>query len=265
MPIQSTRPQNITSERLGHDSKTHMTLATPNRQRQLGKLLAKLGLTDTSAINWSLLDRALTHPTFSSQHYEQLEFVGDAVLRLVASEVLLKTYPEMTEGALSGIRSVVVSDRTLAQVAARYSLDRYILMGASARCDKVGEETRLAAALEALLAALYLSTRDFSLIDPWFNDCLRTFADIVQQDPALQNYKGALQRLTQALFHQLPEYRVSEVGTTHGDKERFLAEVWLQGKQWGQGKGQSKKAAEQVAAQMALRLLQEERTLESPE
>ena len=242
-----------------------MTLSTPNRQRQLSKLVSKLGLTDTSAINWALLDRALTHPTFSSQHYEQLEFVGDAVLRLAASEILLNAYPHMTEGELSGVRAVVVSDRILAQIATRYNLDRYILMGASARCDTSGKETRLAAAFEALLAALYLSTRNFSLIDSWFNDCLRTFADIVQQDPALQNYKGALQRLTQARYRQLPEYQVSEVGTAHGDKERFLAEVWLQGKQWGQGKGQSKKAAEQVAAQAALTALQAATDTVSPD
>lgn len=229
-----------------------MTLSTPGRQQQLNKLAEKLGITDPHKINWSLLDRALTHPTFSSSHYEQLEFVGDAVLRLVSSEVLLNAYPDMTEGELSAIRGVVVSDRILAQIAKQYGLDRYILMGASAKGDKTGKDSRLAAAFEALLAALYLSTRDFSLLDDWFNECLRNFADTVQQDPTLQNYKGALQRFTQAHYHQLPEYQVSEIGTTHGDKERFLAEVWLQGKQWGQGKGQSKKAAEQRAAQAAL-------------
>ncbi|MEM9212938.1 MAG: ribonuclease III [Cyanobacteria bacterium P01_F01_bin.150] len=240
-----------------------MTLSTPNRQRQLNKFVSKLGLADLSAIDWALLDRALTHPTFSSNHYEQLEFVGDAVLRLVASEVLLNAYPHMAEGELSEIRAVVVSDRILAQIATRYGLDRYILMGASARCDTVGQETRLAAAFEAVLAALYLSTRDFSLLDSWFNDCLRTFADTVQHDPALQNYKGALQQLTQAHYCQLPEYQVSEVGTNHGDKERFLAEVWLRGKLWGQGKGQSKKAAEQVAARVAFMALQKVTSPES--
>lgn len=229
-----------------------MTLSTPGRQRRLTQLVEKLGITAPGNINWSLLDRALTHPTFSPNHYEQLEFIGDAVLRLVSSEVLLKAYPQMTEGELSAIRAAIVSDRILAQIAEQYGLDRYILMGASAKGDKTGKESRLAAAFEALLAALYLSTRDFSLLDDWFNECLRNFADTVQQDPALQNYKGALQRFTQAHYHQLPEYKVSDIGTVHGDKERFLAEVWLQGKQWGQGKGQSKKSAEQMAAQAAL-------------
>ena len=234
-----------------------MVLSTPGRQRQLEQLLMKLGLVNLAAVDWALLDRALTHSTFSSNHYEQLEFVGDAVLRLVASEFLLMTYPQMSEGELSGIRAVLVSDRTLAQIAMRYGLERYILLGPSAKGDKVGRETRMAAAFEALLAALYLSTRDFSLVKCWFDSHLREFADTIQQDPTLQNYKGALQRLTQGRYQQLPEYRVSEIGTTHGDKERFLAEVWLHGQQWGQGKGQSKKAAEQAAAQMAFAAFQQ--------
>ncbi|NET47224.1 MAG: ribonuclease III [Merismopedia sp. SIO2A8] len=234
-----------------------MPLSTPNRQTQLQQFLSKLGLADTSSIDWQCLDRALTHPTFSKEHYEQLEFVGDAVLRLVASDFLLDAYPHMSEGELSAVRAVLVSDRTLAKIGDRYNLERYLLMGASARGDKVGRDTRIAAAFEALLAALYLSTRDFSLIRYWFDSHLREFADTILQDPTLQNYKGALQRLTQGRYQQLPDYRVSEIGSIHGDKERFLAEVWVQGQQWGQGRGQSKKVAEQAAAQAALLALQQ--------
>ncbi|MGK7888499.1 MAG: ribonuclease III [Leptolyngbyaceae cyanobacterium] len=234
-----------------------MMLSTPGRHRQLQQFLAKLGLVEVSQVNWALLDRALTHSTFSQNHYEQLEFVGDAVLRLVASDFLLTTYPQLSEGDLSAIRAMLVSDRTLAQIGDRYNLERYILTGASARGDKVGRESRVAAAFEALLAALYLSTHDCSLIQCWFESHLQEFADNIRRDPTLQNYKGALQRLTQGRYHQLPEYRVTEVGTTYGDKERFHAEVWLQGRCWGQGKGQSKKAAEQAAAQIAFSDLQQ--------
>ncbi|NEQ95157.1 MAG: ribonuclease III [Cyanothece sp. SIO2G6] len=234
-----------------------MMLSTPGRHRQLQQFLAKLGLVDVSRVNWALLDRALTHSTFSQNHYEQLEFVGDAVLRLVASDFLLTTYPHLSEGGLSAIRAVLVSDRTLAQIGDRYGLERYILTGASARGDKVGRESRVAAAFEALLAALYLSTHDCSLIQCWFEAHLQEFAESIRRDPTWQNYKGALQRLTQGRYHQLPDYRVTEVGTTYGDKERFHAEVWLQGRCWGQGKGQSKKAAEQAAAQMAFLALQQ--------
>ena len=69
-----------------------MTL-DPRRQQQLSNLVKKLGLSEQASINWSLLDLALTHPSVStSQNYQKLEFVGDAVIRLAAAEVLLESY-----------------------------------------------------------------------------------------------------------------------------------------------------------------------------
>lgn len=230
----------------------------PRRQKQLAQFVAKLGITQTSSINWRLLDRALTHATFSPDlNYEQLEFVGDAVIRLAAADFLFERFPKASEGELSAIRSVLVSDRTLSQVAESYGLGRYLRVAASAANDKIGEETRMAAAFEAVLAALYLSTSDLSLIRPWLDQRLQELAETVRQDPTRQNYKGALQVWTQANYHTLPEYRVTEIGQSHGDRERFLAEVWFQGKRWGEGKGQSKKLAEQAAAQKAYHVLQQ--------
>lgn len=229
----------------------------PYRHNQLKQLVQKLGLPLAVPVDWSLLNRALTHATCSPEHnYEQLEFVGDAVIRLAAAKYLFESFPDASEGELSAIRSVLVSDRTLAQIAERYGLSRYLRVGASAIGDKTGSETRMAAAFEAMLAALYLSTCDLSLISPWLDGHLSELAEAVRQDPTHQNYKGALQAWTQAQYHVLPEYRVTEIGQSHGDRERFLAEVWFQEKQWGYGKGQSKKAAEQAAAQMAYQALQ---------
>lgn len=72
-----------------------MTLVYPRRQRQLESLVRKLGLPITAPIKWELLDLALTHPTVSeSANYEQLEFVGDAVVRLAAAVMLWETYPD---------------------------------------------------------------------------------------------------------------------------------------------------------------------------
>ncbi|MGB3493225.1 MAG: ribonuclease III [Elainellaceae cyanobacterium] len=233
-------------------------MLSPHRQKQLAQLIDKLGSLNKSLINWSLLDRALTHATFSPElNYEQLEFVGDAVIRLAAADFLFEQFPNSSEGELSAIRSVLVSDRTLSQIAESYGLGRYLRVAASAANDKIGEETRLAAAFEAVLAALYLSTADLSLVRPWLDLRLSDLAETVLQDPTLQNYKGALQVWTQAKYHTLPEYRITEIGQSHGDRERFLAEVWFQGKRWGEGRGQSKKLAEQAAAQMAYQVLQQ--------
>ncbi|MHC5828569.1 MAG: ribonuclease III, partial [Nostoc sp.] len=72
-----------------------MPLAYPRRQRQLESLVQKLGLSLEAPIKWELLDLALTHPTVSeSANYEQLEFVGDAVVRLVSAVVLWENYPD---------------------------------------------------------------------------------------------------------------------------------------------------------------------------
>lgn len=232
-------------------------IADPRRQKQLSQLIQKLELPGHAPVNWQLLDLALVDPTASAEaNYQRLEFVGDAVVKLAAAEFLFTAYPDTAEGELSAIRSILVSDRTLAEIAAYYGVDRYLIMAHSASIDRVGRETRLAAAFEALLAALYLSTQNLSLIRSWLDIHWQQYADAIRRDPTLQNYKGALQGLTQGRYQILPEYQVTEVGQTYGDAERFVAEVWIRGKCWGQGKGQSKKAAEQAAAQAAFLALQ---------
>ncbi|WP_416667038.1 ribonuclease III [Egbenema bharatensis] len=235
-----------------------MPLSDPRREKQLHQFIQRLGLPKQAPVRWDLLDLALTHPTASATaNYERLEFVGDAVVKLAAAEFLFTTYPNASDGELSALRSVMVSDRLLAQIADQYGFDRFLLMANSALADRVGQETRLAAAFEAVLAALYLSTQNLSLIAPWLEPHLYQSSEMIRQDPALHNYKGALQGWTQAHHQSLPEYRVQEVGQVYGDTERFVAEVWLQGKRWGEGKGQSKKAAEQSAARVAFLALKD--------
>jgi ribonuclease-3 len=228
-----------------------MSLQYPHRQKQLQSLVQKLGLTDHTSIQWQLLDLALTHPTFSpSANYEQLEFVGDAVVRLVAAEFLFETYPDLPVGEFTAIRSVLVSDRTLARLAESYNLDRYLLVSESALKDKLGRDSRLAESFEAVLGALYLSTHSLRLIRCWLDLHLQRLVTEVRTDPARQNYKAALQEWTQGKYKKLPEYRVTESGSD-GRNDRFTAEVWLQGDCLGQGTGRSIKAAEQAAAQAA--------------
>lgn len=228
-----------------------MKIGYPNRQRQLQKLVERLGLSEQDAIQWHLLDLALTHPSISMEaNYEQLEFVGDAVVRLAASEFLWETYPQQPVGEFSAIRSVLVSDRFLAEIAESYGMGRYLLIGGSAAQDRMGEQSRLADCLEAILAAFYLSTHNLQLIHPWLEPHFRKGATQILRDPARQNYKAALQEWTQSHYKVLPEYTVTESGPM-GDEERYTAQVWFQGKSVGEGRGRSIKAAEQVAAQEA--------------
>ena len=233
-----------------------MTLSYPRRQKQLESLVQKLGLLDTAPIKWDLLDLALTHPSVSTQaNYEQLEFIGDAVVRLVAAEVLWETYPDCPVGEFASVRSVLVSDRILAILATEYGLELYLLVAGSAINNRSGEDSRLADAFEAVLGALYLSTHTLELVRPWLDPHFKRLATEIRSDPARLNYKAALQEWTQGHFKVLPEYRVQE--TSHA-QERFTAEVWLQGQQLGQGKGRSIKTAEQAAAQMAFLALSDQ-------
>jgi ribonuclease-3 len=228
-----------------------MPLQYPQRQKQLERLIEKLSLPKQSAVKWHLLDLALTHPTVSPEaNYEQLEFVGDAVARLAVAEFLMQHFSHLPVGEFSAIRSVLVSDRILARIAREYTLDRYLLVANSAINDKLGEESRLAEAFEALLGALYLSTHSMVFIHPWLDPHFHQLVDEILTDPARQNYKAALQEWTQAHYKCLPEYKVREARSSDAE-HRFIAEVWLQNQCLGVGQGRSIKAAEQAAAQVA--------------
>lgn len=221
------------------------------RQKQLQTLLSRLGFPETTVVDWQLLDIALTHPTMGLPNYEQLEFIGDSVVRLAASEFLWEKYPDSSVGEFSAVRKILVSDQILAQLAESYGFDRYLLLAASAAGDASGKVSRMADAFESVLGALYLTTQDLTMIRPWLDPHFQQLTTKVLEDPARLNYKDALQELTQARHKILPEYRVQESLEKTDPNQRFTAEVWIQGQPWGKGTGQSKKAAQQAAAKAA--------------
>ena len=231
------------------------------RQKQLQRFVQKLGLPATAPVKWSLLDLALTHPSISQTHnYEQLEFVGDSVVRLVSAELLLENYPQEPVGEFAAVRSIIVSDRILAELAEYYGLEPYLLIGGNATGNPSGRQSWLADAFEAVLGALYLSTQNMDLIRPWLDSTLAARAKEVFQDPARFNYKDALQEWTQRKYKILPKYKVRENKDFKAAKaskdeavlnQRFIAEVWLEEKFLGKGYGRSKKISEQAAAQEA--------------
>jgi ribonuclease-3 len=228
-----------------------MSLKDPRRQRELQRLLQKLGLKDLSSVNWYLLDLALTHPSISQeQNYQQLEFVGDAVVRLASAELLLETYPHLPVGEFAAIRSILVSDRFLANIAESYGFDRYLIMTGSVAKDHLGKISRLADGFEAVLGALYESKKNMDLIRPWLDPILLEKAEEIKADPAKQNYKDALQEWSQRKYKIVPQYRMKET-TDSDENQRFLAEVWLQNKLLGKGRGRTKKIAQQEAAKNA--------------
>lgn len=234
-------------------------LKDPRRQKKLKILIQKLGLPATATVDWSLLDLALTHPSISSTHnYEQLEFVGDSVVRLISAELLMEIYPQEPVGEFAAIRSIIVSDRILAELADSFGIEPYLLIGSNATGNPSGRQSWLADAFEAVLGALYLSTHNMNLIRPWLDQALTTKAAEVFSDPARFNYKDALQEWTQRKYKILPKYQVRENKQVEPSQaeNRFIAEVSLHERHLGKGYGRSKKAAEQAAAKDALLIIE---------
>ena len=218
------------------------------RQGQLERWAQTLGLPAKTALNWARLDQALTHKSVDAiYNYEQLELLGDAVLRLAATECLQESFPEASVGELSAVRSVLISDRTLAQLAQDLGLPAYLLVAPGLAV----QPTHLADALEAVVAVLYLETHNLNLVRPWLDRHLMRLAATVRQDPARQNYKAALQELTQAHSKALPQYHTTEQSPVHDDPQRYQSAVWFREICWGTGSGSTKKQAEQAAAAAA--------------
>jgi ribonuclease-3 len=209
----------------------------------------------------NLLLEALTHSSYAreasdhSRDNEQLEFLGDAVLNFLVSARLAEAFPEYEEGKLSRARASLVAAAHLGRVAANLSLGEYLRFGRGE--EKTGGRTKvalLANALEALVAALY---RDGGL------DAARHFVnqfvlpkDLVAcaDDLFSIDYKSTLQEYLQAERLAASEYRVvEEVGPEH--QKTFTVEVVAAGNIRAQGKGATKKAAEQQAAKAALELV----------
>ena len=232
-------------------------MSAPERTISLARFQARLGYTFRDL---ALLDRALTHKSYAnelgySEHYERLEFLGDAVLELIVSAYLYTRYPTSNEGRLSKLRACVVSAESLASFARQIDLGEVLRLGRGEEQTGGRDKTSLlAAALEAVVAALYLDS-DWVQTQKTFLGC---FAEAMTQQLAStqgRDYKGLLQERTLSVFGYTPTYRVvDEEGPPH--QRTFHVELTLNQAHSCIGIGSSKKAAEQHAAQQLLTLLQ---------
>lgn len=208
-----------------------------------------------------LVEKALTHPSYtqennldSLENYERLEFFGDSVLKLFTSKLLYNTYPTAPEGELSKIRSILVSDALLAQIAMKIGLDKLIKLGPAE--EKQGgrkRESNIACSLEAVLGAYYLSGKEKE-IEKFINDYVMEFAEDVDKHFEKYNAKDILQQYTQGIDKTIPVYRtVGVTGPAH--KPIFEVEVEWQRKIIAKGRGKSKKEAQQNCALEACKKL----------
>ncbi len=198
----------------------------------------------------NLLTRALTHPSLGAKNNQRLEFLGDAVLQLAVSKRLFYSYKEKQEGVLTRLRQQLVCENALAHAAQKIALDKYILVDkASEHAGVQRNNSVLADTMEAIFAAIYMDggiEEAFKAID-----LLITEVPTSKTDP-----KSALQEYLQAKKMDVPTYRtLKEEGPPH--QRTFTIELLLCGKQIAVGTQQSKKKAEQMAAQIALNYLKE--------
>lgn len=207
-----------------------------------------------------LLQRAVTHPSYVNEHPEdgpdnqRLEFLGDAVLGFAVALWIFQRYPDFEEGEMTRLRAVLVSDRTLAQFAIDLEMGQVLRLGRG-EDDGGGRErpANLADAFEALIGALYLDG-GLDWVERFLQNRLRRAAEDILSSQADRDAKSRLQEWAQAELGFTPRYViVGESGPDHA--KTFTAEVLVGRRVVGRGKGRSKQAAEQDAAQRALERL----------
>lgn len=203
-----------------------------------------------------LLKTSLTHSSYANENNcesnERLEYVGDAVLDLLMGEYLFIKYPDFHEGDLTKTRAKNVCESALVEYAKELDLKKYLLLGKGE--EKSGGRDRIALqadAFEALIGAVY--------IDKGLQEARKIFDKIVipvsekETEDNFVDYKSYLQELVQSDKRSLVYRIVNESGPSH-DKT-FQTRVYMDDILMGEGKGKSKKEAEQNAAEMALKKL----------
>lgn len=208
----------------------------------------------------ALREMALTHRSFAferelSVNNERLEFLGDAVLGLVVTDMAYRDFPDLAEGELAKLRAAIVNATALAYVARDIGLGEHLLLGKGEEMSGGRDKASiLADALEAVLGAVYLDRgldTARKLIERLFHPRMVAYA----RGEGGRDYKTILQEVASSELRALPEYRIAERGPDH--EKEFTATVYLGGEPWGTGTGRSKKEAEQQAAHEAYRSLSE--------
>ena len=207
-------------------------------------------------INLLYINESLTHSSANSKvNYENLEFLGDAVLRLIASDFIKNKYPSMQVGERSELRSHLVSDQWLEEVGKKINIKSVLIIGEKALRDKSAKATIQAEATEALIGALYESLTVLDPIKDWLIPFWEDKSNEVLSDPHRQNYKSALQEWTQSKGLSIPKYITTEIDKRHDNPKRFFCTVYIKERSISEGWGKSMKQAEKDAAKKALKYL----------
>lgn len=242
-------------ERLRSYLKSQPKVGPAHRER-LKKLEKTMG---TSIDNPFLFVRALRHRSSlrddnfkSSDSYERLEFLGDAVLDLIVSEIIFDLFPDEDEGFLTKLRAKLVKGDALAVYARKLQLGKLIIVGKRARGQGIEfSKSALADVFESLVGAIYID-KGYHDAARFVQEVIDEYIDFEQSIASLDNYKSLLLEYAQAHQFVIPRYEViSESGPGHN--KTFQVKAMVDERDMGHGKGKSKKEAEQQAAHQALK------------
>jgi ribonuclease-3 len=239
---------------------THIPSFDEKRSQIIIQLAERLGLSD---VDPHMLHLALCHSSYANEQdncenfgNERLEFLGDAIIGFVVTEKLYNDYPDLREGQLSKIKSIVVSKRILARCSNNLGLGEHLLLGKGE--EQTGGRTRfsiLGNLFESIVGAIHLSS-GMQHSKRFINEQLEEEIEKAARGESIIDHKSILQEQVQKQFGVLPLYRiVSSTGPDH-DKD-FVVEVHVKDRCIGHGKGKSKKRAEKSAASDALDYIQD--------
>jgi ribonuclease-3 len=216
-------------------------------QRNLGISFNSQALLKQAFVHRSYLNE---NPDFALPSNERLEFLGDAILDFIVTELLYKEFPELSEGELTSLRASLVCHETLAKMASLLKLGNYLLLGHGEEASGGRKrQSNLANVMEALIGALYLD-QGLEKTSKFVLKQLEPFWERIKRGEAKPNYKALLQEFIQREKQLAPVYRLVEtIGPDH-DKQ-FTVEVLVESELLGIGEGKSKKSAETEAAKSA--------------
>lgn len=230
----------------------------PKHKQRLQKLER---IIDSQIDNPFIFIRALRHRSIladerfsSTDSYERLEFLGDAVLDLIVTEIIFERYPDENEGFLTKLRAKLVKGDALADYARALNISDILVIGERARGQGIEfSKSVLSDVFESLIGAIYLDS-GYEAASQFVKRIIDTQVDLENLTDTLDNYKSLLLEFAQAHKYSIPRYEVvGESGPGH-DKT-FEIKVIVDEKDMGMGKGKSKKQAEQRAARSALKAL----------
>ena len=185
-------------------------------------------------------------------NYEKLEFFGDAVLRLAASNFIEKKYPQMSVGERSELRAQIVSDEWLTKLGKRINIEKLIIKGPKALGDENSKNTIIGEATEALIGAVYKCFNSIQEVNLWLDDIWEKDSEIFLKAPYKFKSKTVLQEWCQSKGFDLPVYKIIELSKKNGDPKRFSCDIFIKGLKESSAFGKSHKQAETNAARVLI-------------